>query len=449
MVLQRTTTVSVWGWADPKEEITITTSWLEDDIVLKADKHGEWRTALETTDSKESQTINLKSKQSDISLTNILFGEVWLCSGQSNMYQPVKGYNGQPSFGCQQALVNCQNSNLRLFTVDKRASKTPLNDLESFTPWQEPTPETVADFSAVAYYYGQQLQQVLDVPVGIIHSSWGASTVRAWMSLEKLSELETVDLSEVDVTKNPNRKPVLLYNAMIAPILSYSIKGALWYQGEGNRKEPRMYEKLLPAMVDDWKTRFGNEQFPFYYVQIAPFTYYNNEVVNFPDNTAYMRESMEKCLDLIPHSGMAVTLDVGDDYCIHPPKKKEVADRLLYASLSQTYGMTSFDGQSPRYKSMEVKGSEAVLSFDHAENGLFAYDVINDVEMAGEDSVFYSAKAKIHKNRKQLVVTCDSVAEPVAVRYGWRNFVEGTLYDASLLPVSSFRTDDWDEAISK
>jgi len=232
---------------------------------------------------------------------------------------------------------------------------------------------------------------------------------------------------------------------MINPLIPYTIKGALWYQGESNRMEPENYKKLFPAMVKDWRTRWGIGDFPFYYVQIAPFMYGDNEVFQTAGNSAFIRETQLQCLDLIPNSGMAVTMDIGDDYCIHPPKKMEVADRLLFNALNQTYGIKNVDGASPVFDSQEAKEGGLVLKFKNAETGLFAYDQLEGFEIAGEDKVFYPAEAQI-VNRKELLVKSDKVPNPVAVRYAWRNWIVGTLYDANFLPASSFRTDNWEEA---
>ena len=446
MVLQRDAEVLLWGWADAKADVVISLSWLTDDVETTADREGRWEVKVKTTDSKEAQTIHLKGNDSDILLEDILFGEVWLCSGQSNMEMPIKGYKGQPTFGFPEVLIGCENPNLRLFTVHRKASKTPLSDVEKYEAWQSANPAAVAEFSALAYYYGQQLQRALNVPVGLIHTSWGGSSIQAWISDEKLSAYQTVDLDAVNMTKSPNRTPTLLYNAMVAPIISYGVKGLIWYQGESNRNEPALYEKLLPALVDDWSERMGKDEMPFYYVQIAPYFYNAPEAFNTVSNTALIRESMERCLDVIPHSGMAVTLDIGEEYSIHPADKKTVAERLLYSALSQTYGLEGYDGKSPRYASLEVKGENAIVHFDNAENGLFAYGDLTDFEIAGADKVFYPAVASIVKKGNAVTVHSDRVNKPVAVRYAWRNFVKGTLFDTAFLPASSFRTDNWDEA---
>ncbi|WP_373496798.1 sialate O-acetylesterase, partial [Aquiflexum sp.] len=201
MVLQRNATVVLWGWADAKESISIDASWLTAPMDLIADNEGNWRIEVKTTNSKQPQIITIKSETSNVVLENILFGEVWLCSGQSNMEQPIKGFNGQPTFGSVMSIANSHNTNLRLFSVDKAASMTPLNNVEKYSAWQQASPESVAGFSAVAYFFGQQLQEILDVPVGMIHTSWGGSLIEAWMSRETLGSIKEVDLTDVDLDR--------------------------------------------------------------------------------------------------------------------------------------------------------------------------------------------------------------------------------------------------------
>jgi len=445
MVLQQNTTINLWGWAAPTEKITIKTSWTKSKINVTANSDGTWKVEVATTDSKAPQTVNIKSKNSNITLVNILFDEVWLCSGQSNMQMPVKGFEGQPTFGSAQAIMHGTNDNLRLFTVERKGSKTPQKNLGKNNSWKTTTPETVANFSAVAYFFGQQLQEILDVPVGLIHSSWGGSSVEAWMSNESLSEFQTVDLEKVDISVKPNIIPTVLFNAMIHPLMNYKIKGAIWYQGENNRGKPEEYKKLFPAMVKDWRAKWNIGDFPFYYTQIAPFNYGGNNQFEVSKNSAFIREAQLDCLDLIPNSGIAITLDLGDATSIHPPKKKEVADRLLMNALNQTYGMKAVKYLSPTYKSLEIKNNQIELTFKNIDLGLYAFDTLKDFEIAGEDKVFYPAEAKI-VNRKLVHVYSEKVPNPVAVRYAWRNFVQASLFDNVLLPLSSFRTDEWNDA---
>ncbi len=445
MVLQRNTNVVLWGWADANEKITIATSWTNEVKSFQADTQGNWRIELKTTSSVNPQTINIKSKTSNIKIENILFGEVWLCSGQSNMERSIKGIVGEPTFGSVMATAKANNQNLRLFNVGKLVSKTPLNDLKKFVAWQSANPNSVNSFSAVGYFFGQQLQEILGCPVGIINSSYGGSAVETWMSKEVYTDFQKIDLDTFDLVKKATRTPTVLFNAMINPLIPFTIKGALWYQGEANRQEPEKYKKLLPAMVKDWRTRWGVGDFPFYYVQIAPFSYGNKLAFQTIDNSAFIREAQLQCLDLIPNSGMAVTLDIGDPNTIHPPKKKEVADRLLFIALNKTYGFSSVDYTSPIYDSHEIKDSIIILSFKNAELGLYTKDQLSDFMISGSDKIFYPAEAKIIKG-KNVYVWSKKVPNPVAVRYGWCNFVIGSLFGTNMIPASSFRTDNWDDA---
>jgi len=446
MVLQRNTTVKLWGWADANEKITIKTSWLKKSISIQADAEGNWNCEAKTTNSKEAQRIIIKSKDSNIALENILFGEVWLCSGQSNMEMPMKGYAGQPIFGSAEAVAKANNPNLRLFSVTRvSGSKTPLKDANKYSPWQQATPETVLKFSAVGYFYGQQLQEILDVPVGLILTAWGGSSVQAWMSNESLSKFQTIDLTNRDISVKPNAIPTALFNSMLNPLIPYTIKGAIWYQGESNVDQPAKYKELFPAMVEDWRRRWNIGNFPFYYVQIAPYLYGGNEFTAVNKNSAFFREVQMQCLDLIPNSGIALAMDLGTESPIHPPRKKEVADRLLYNALNQTYGFKSINFEGPIFDSMTEKDGGLMLKFKNEENGIYSYSGLEGFEIAGSDKVFYPATAKII-DRKTVLVISDKVPNPVAVRYDWNNWVQGTLLNTNLLPATSFRTDNWTDA---
>lgn len=450
MVLQRDANVKIWGWSAKNEKISLTASWITKTLTSNADKNGRWEFEVKTTLSKDAQAITLSDSKSEKKLNNILFGEVWLCSGQSNMEMTLTGYVAQPTKDGLQAIVHSGNPNLRLFTVERSGSDTPKDSLGAVRPWAEANPENVAEFSAVAYFFGSQLQEILDVPVGLIHSSWGGSKIQAWMPDELASQYESYNLNEVD-WKNPRvarRTPTILFNAMINPILNYTIKGTLWYQGESNRTEAEKYREMLPAMVSDWRKRFESGEFPFYYVQIAPF-YYRKDALVYDDdrNSAYIREVQSQLRSEIPNSGVAILSDIGDSLTNHPPFKKQVGDRLLYQALSKTYGYSWLDSDGPAYKSIEIMGDSALINFDYAERGLYAPNGLSNFEIAGEDKVFYPAEASIFKSHKVLVKS-DKVAKPVAVRYGWSNYFKGTLFDTSYLPASTFRTDNWEDAIN-
>lgn len=438
MVLQRNSSVKIWGWADSDEKITIKTSWSLETLKVTTSKNGRWEMSLKTTLSKEPQTIQLKSNDSNITLENVLFGEVWVCSGQSNMRMPLKGYTGQPTFGGNLAVATSKNSNLRLFSITENGSPTPLDSVSNYKKWDIASPETAKDFSAIAYFYGKQLQEILDVPVGLIMTSWGGTRIQPWMSKEAVAPFLDINKVKKDTTEKYKRIPSAIFNAMINPITSYTIKGALWYQGETNRDEPKIYQQLLSEMVKDWRKQWNIGDFPFYYVQIAPNKYTDKT------NSQYLREAQLKALDVIPNSGMAVLSDIGSDATIHPPRKKEVAERLLFIALNKTYNMNDIDGIGPVYKSMTEKEGALFLNFDNAETGIFSPEMeISCFEIAGEDKVFYPAKAEII-NHKQVKVSCAEVKNPVAVRYGWNNWFVGTLFDNNMLPASSFRTDNWE-----
>jgi len=444
MVLQRDTKITLWGWANPNEEITIKMSWISSPVAVSSDREGNWRVEVNTTNSKDAQTINLKSKKSDITLGNILFGDVWLCSGQSNMVRPVRIYQNEANY--VSILAEADNPNLRLFIINKSGSKTPLKELMDYKGWQQASSKNIEPFSAVAYFFGKRLQETLGVPVGLIQSAYGASTIQSWINEETLNKYEEVSIDDTLFEKTPNKVPTVLFNAMINPITSFTIKGALWYQGEANRQEPDQYKRLLPAMVESWRSLWRVGDFPFYYVQIAPFTYGNNEPFGNVKNTAFMREAMAECSSLIPNSGMAVTLDVGNETNIHPIQKIEVADRLLRWALHGTYGLEDVDCFSPTFESKDKVNNGLLLNFSNAENGLSSKGkILTGFEIAGADKVFYPAEAEIRDYNK-VYVKSNRVANPIAVRYGWRNWILGTLYDGSGLPASSFRTDDWDDA---
>ena len=438
MVLQRNTTVKIWGWATPGEKISIKARWISEILKITASENGRWEIAIKTTLSKESQSIQLKSSESNINLENILFGEVWVCSGQSNMRMPLKGYTGQPTFEGNLSVATSKNTNLRLFSITENGSPSPLDSVSNYKKWEIATPETSKDFSAVAYFYGKQLQAILDVPVGLIMTSWGGTRIQPWMSKEAIAPFLEVNEVKKDTTEKYKRIPSAIFNAMINPITSYTIRGAIWYQGETNRNEPKIYQKLLPEMVKDWRKQWNIGDFPFYYVQIAPNKYVDKS------KSQYLREAQLKALDFIPNSGMAVLSDIGSDVTIHPPRKKEVAERLLFIALNKTYGMKDVDCTGPVYKSMSEKEGALLLSFDAAETGIFSPETeLSNFEIAGEDKIFYPAKAEIIAH-KQVKVSSLDVKVPVAVRYGWYNWFEGTLYDNNMLPASSFRTDDWE-----
>jgi len=442
MVLQQLTSASLWGKAFPGKTITVRASWNNMNYSTKADSEGRWRIQLKTPQAGGPYFIAFSEGNDSFTLHDVWVGEVWLCSGQSNMEMPMKGFKNQPVEGSNMDILKSKNSQLRLFTVKRHSTLAAQEDVEG--EWQTANPVSVSEFSATAYYFGRLLQEILKVPVGLICSSWGGSPIESWMDRGMLQPFPGIKLpqTEEDI-KEKNRTPTTLFNGMIAPLVGFAIKGVIWYQGESNYDRYTSYADLLLAMVNGWRTKWNKGVFPFYYCQIAPYDYrlitpHGEEVFN----SAYLREAQLKAESRIENSGMAVLLDAGLEKGIHPPKKQIAGERLALLAFAKTYRINGIVSDSPVYKDMTIKGDTAILSFDRAEMWLTApKGDLKNFKMAGLDKKFYPADAWI--NRSKVYVRSEAVKHPVAVRYAFENYVEGDLYGTEGLPVSSFRTDDW------
>jgi sialate O-acetylesterase len=443
MVLQQQTQANIWGWDKPGSTITIKPSWDNKKYSTKTDASGKWKTAIPTPAAGGPYEITINDGQ-PITLHNIMIGEVWLCTGQSNMEMPMKGFKNQPVLGSNEAIITSKNKNIRLFTVP-RSSKTEKQDTIKQSKWLEANPESVSNFSATGYFFGKQLYDMLDIPVGLINISYGGSSVEAWMSATGLQPFTDIKVpAPTDSIKAVSRTPTTLYNAMLHPAIGYSIKGCIWYQGESNYDRPDQYEQLFPAMVKEWRGLWGIGEFPFYYTQIAPYDYAQLPPYNAGGkyNSAYLRDAQRKSLTKIPNSGMISLMDIGEQKSIHPMHKKEGGQRLALLALNNTYGIKGFGYASPIYDSMSVAGNVANISFRYIPNGLtsFGKDITN-FEIAGADKFFYPAQVAI--TAKGVAVSAPQVKQPVAVRYAFKDFVMGELFSTEGLPVASFRTDDW------
>lgn len=436
MVLQQQqASLPLWGTATPNKQVSISTSWNKQIYTTRADQQGRWKTTITTPKAGGGPcTITLNDGEPTV-LKNILIGEVWICSGQSNMEMPMKGFYGQPLEERTNMDIMCStNPALRLFNVERCSVVEPQTDVKG--QWMLATPASVRDFSAVAYYFGSQLQQTLGIPVGLVSTYWGGSSVEAWMSREMLAQYPEIQLPKVpkDI-KVQNRTPSTLYNGMMHPIKELGMRGMIWYQGESNVERANQYTALFEHFILSLRKEWKVGEFPFFFCQIAPYYHYKD------NNSAFLREAQQEAELRIPNTGMAVLLDAGDRDCIHPQKKKVVGQRLALQALVRTYGMAGAAAQSPVYKELTTRNDTAILSFDRAPVGITSYNKpLKLFTVAGEDQVFHPAKAWMVGNTKVYVVS-EQVKKPVAVRYAFDNYVEGELFGVEGLPVSSFRTD--------
>jgi len=628
MVLQQKSQAPVWGWAKPGSKITIKCSWKKDKIKTRADESGAWQVRLQTPGAGGPYSIKVKN-DTTIVFKNVKIGEVWLCSGQSNMSMPVdsvtRSFAGVPNYQMELATVNY--SNIRLFHFPRTAAAKPQSEVFGF--WEQCDSTTLANFSAAAYFFGKELHERLNVPIGLIHSSWGGSSAEAWTKAEKLlqfpefktivEELDSLaenkgklqreyeiaraewdklardrqadDLSnfnqwieadfidtawskievphkwsktalsgfngsvwfrkivyipenwqdknlilhlgpidEMDITwfngekigehtqvsdytkeriytipskyivagrnsiilqvanhygeggiygqaerikicpedssldneislsgewrykicldyktlppipRHPlgskHRTPTLLYNAMIHPLIPFSIKGVIWYQGESNTYDADLYSRLFPAMINNWREDWNQGEFPFYYVQIAPYKYGGEYPV-----AAELREAQRSTLS-VPNTGMVVITDLGNVYDIHPRRKVEVGKRLALWALAKDYDVQDVVYSGPLYRESKIEDNKIRLWFDCVGSGLYCLgDKLTHFTIAGDDSVFVPANAVIDGNT--IVVSSDQVVNPIAVRFGWSNTAQPNLFNIEGLPASPFKTDEW------
>ena len=436
MVLQQQTEAAIWGKASANKTVKVTTSWNNKSYSAKADAEGNWKVKVQTPAAGGPYSVSISDGKT-LKLNNVLIGEVWICSGQSNMEMPMKGYYNQPILGGNEAIATSGNESIRLFTVKKDKSLTEKDDFEG--EWNECNPGNVVDFSATGYFFGRMLQQVLNVPIGLINTSWGGTRIEPWISESGIKNFDWVKQSDKNMTGDYNQQtPTVLFNAMISPMVGYGIKGAIWYQGESNRNEPKEYLKLMPGLADNWRAEWGSGDFPFYFVQIAPFNYGTSGL-----NSAYLREAQLKAVDGTSNFGMACIMDTGEEFCIHPAHKEAAGERLAYLALAKTYGQEGIEYSGPVLKEMKIDGSVVKLKFDHANNGLTTFGKsLDHFTIAGENQRFVPANAAI--TREGITVFSPQLEKPVAVRYAFDDFVVGELFNTEGLPASSFRTDDWE-----
>lgn len=436
MVLQQKTNVKIWGFSTGKKSIRIKTSWDHKTYQVTPLENGNWQTLLATPSAGGPYSINI-DQENKIILSDVLIGEVWVCSGQSNMDMPVKGYGGLPITNSIDILMDAPNPNLRLFHVEKAFSATPKLDVKG--SWEQADASSASTFSAVGYQFANFLQKHLGVPVGIIQTTWGGSPIEAWTDKIVVENLLGDRLtSDRAISKANHQTPGNLYNAMVKPIIGYNIAGVIWYQGEQNRHNHQDYLALQMAMVKLWRKEWGIGPWSFYGVQLAPMDYGKEPALSVP----LLREAQLKLADTLENSGMAISIDAGEEHNIHPANKTVVAKRLAYLALAKTYHKNGIAFSGPIYQSMQVKQDTVTVKFSGIPLGMTAYGTkITQFEVAGNDKVFHPALAKI-KDNKVILVSAE-VKQPVAVRYAFKDWCVGELYSVEGLPASPFRTDDW------
>jgi sialate O-acetylesterase len=428
MVLQRNAEVTIWGFANPQEEVVITPSWNNQEYKMKTSNQAKWEILIPTPKEGGPYTITIKG-YNEVVLKNILIGEVWICSGQSNMEMSA-------SWGIEngdEAVKNADNPNIRLFLVPKLTATTPQNNISG--SWTNCTPETMKYFSAVGYFFGKHLQEGLKgVPIGLISSNWGGTPAEIWTPEEAIQN-DAVLLKSAKTLKEetygPNQ-PGRAFNAMIAPLAPFKIAGVLWYQGESNVGST-VYDKTLSALITSWR-KLWKYDFPFYLVQIAPYKYGEDHF-----GGAIIRDAQRKVLQEVPNTGMVLTSDISTVDVIHPKDKKSVGDRLANLALANTYKVNSALVNGPLYKGIVVNKNKVTVSFDFAEGLYFAVKTTTQFELSGADGVFYPAEVSIKNNQVNLI--SKKVNTPVKVRYAWKNIDQSTLFNKANLPASSFITE--------
>lgn len=428
MVLQRNSEVKIWGWANPKEEIKLVSSWNNQEYKAVTSNQAKWELVIKTPEAGGPYTISIKG-YNEVVLKNILIGEVWICSGQSNMEMSA-------SWGIEngdEEVKNATNPNIRFFTVSKSTATTPQNNV--LGNWVESTPETMKYFSAVGYFFAKRLREDLkNVPIGLISSNWGGTPAEIWMP-EEVIQNDAVLLENAKKLYEQEygpHQPGRAYNAMIAPIVGFKIAGTIWYQGESNVGS-LVYDKTLSALITSWRKNW-NDEFPFYFVQIAP---YKTGTNNFSNVT--VRNSQRKILKEVPKTGMILTSDISDTIDIHPKNKKSVGIRLANLALGEVYKTNHDLVNGPLFKEIKIDKNKVTVSFDYADGLYFKNKISNQFEVAGADGNFFPAEASIKNN--QVILTSKKVTNPAKVRFAWGNTTQSDLFNKANLPASCFTTE--------
>ena len=448
MVLQQNTQARIWGTASPRASVSVSASWLKSAVSTRADAEGHWEVMLSTPSATfEPQTVRASSGGETVRASNVLIGEVWIASGQSNMEMTLGGGMGTPVEGSlDEIALSAQYKGVRHVTVKKARATEPQYDAEG--EWQVCNPATSPRFSAVGYFFASRLSKALDVPVGIINASWGGSVIEAWMGAELLKDCPDVDLANASNPQvNDMYKPMIMYNAMFRPAAKFTCNGILWFQGESNISiATDVYADRLTAMAEEWRRDIGRGDIPFLIVELQPYDYYDGQYGFQDEHGPLVREQQFMASKRIPNAGIVGTNDLAYEHertQVHASQKRQIGERLCYQALALGYGYTTLPAFNPCFKAARLEDGKVVVSFDNARYGFTGLsEEIVGFELAGGGGHFQPAHAEVRMSFREgttVVLSTPAVPEPVDVRYCFKDFEVGNLKGANGLPLIPFR----------
>ncbi len=445
MVLQSRSTIRLHGTADPDHRVVVRCSWEPDDRTTLAEKDGTWSLPISTPEASfDPQWIEVREKNR-IRLDDILIGEVWLCSGQSNMEMPMRGFPSQPVEGAAAEIAaSMKYKGLRLFTVGRSCVETPQSACRG--TWSRAQPEQVALFSAVAYLFGRRLTETLDVPVGLIVSSYGGSRIESWLDAETMAKFDPKDY--ITPADKPYRDPCKLYNGMIAPLTGYPIRGVVWLQGESNRRNAHVYASMLRELMTLWRRKWSQPELPFIVCQIAPAPTHDGIELG----RVRIMEAQLRAVQADRHAWIVGASDLGDERVVHYPKKDKMAERVFFSALVNVYGIGGLPASGPTVARVEYGDGRALVHFDQAERGLNPLKTeIAGFELAGSDGIYHPAAARVGTDRSTVEVASAEVPAPCALRYAFADWHRVDLYNHAGLPAFPYRSDsiDYGAALQK
>ena len=444
MILQQDSKARLWGWDTPGKAVKVNVSWSKESYSAKTDSKGIWIVGVKTPKASYTPLSITFNDGDKTTINNVLSGEVWVCAGQSNMEMPVKGFGNCPVEGYNKAVMNANEyKGIHYVKIPSVMSTQPLDDAQC--EWKVIGPQTVGEASATGYFFAQAINKTLNIPVGLVMANKGGTRVESWLDRDYLEKNTTESLDSMAMVKKfpyDYLRPLLWGNGTFSPILKYTVKGIIFYQGCSNVGDPaRQYTKRLNDLVSQWRRDFKLGDIPFYFVQIAP--YFNSDVNG--DWGPRLREQQFNASKIIPNSGIVCTDDLVYPYesqQIHPSQKQQVGERLALQALNKTYGMKDIWCESAEFKDMRISNDTCYINLKNDYNGISRYEDIHGFEVAGADKVFHKANASYYWT-KGLIVTSPEVKTPVAVRYAFRNWGYGNVKNAALLPLFPFRTDNW------